>query len=320
MAQITIGIVNWNTKDYLDHLLDSIYKSVCHLQFNIVVVDNGSTDGSVQMLANKHPRVKLIENKINRGFTAACNQIINKLKTDYILLINTDVVVLPDCIDTLYNFMVEKKETAACGPQLLSKDGKIQPSARKFHGLGTILAEVMLPSKLIIFLMRSFNPWNSLREVEYVSGAFIMISKNAIDQIGLFDETFFLYVQEIDWCYRAAKAGWKIYYVPSAKAIHYEGVSTRPITAEAFSLLVKERHQFILKHFGRPKANFLARLLPYAVRFKSFMLIFVLWFNHSYRNKKYVLRNMYKMWCTLGNTVHDGYDNNFNWRTHKPTN
>jgi len=307
-AQITIGIVNWNTKDYLDQLLDSIYESVHDLEYDIIVVDNGSTDGSVQMLKSKHPRVKLIENETNRGFAAPCNQIIGRLRTEYILLVNTDVVVFPGCIDTLYNFMVEKKEAAACGPKLFSKDGKIQPTARRFHGIGTILAETMLPSKPIIFLMRLFNPWNSLREAEYVSAAFIMMRKKAIDHIGPFDDNFVLYVQEIDWCYRAAKAGWKTYYVPKAQAIHYEGVSMRPIAEEAFGRLVKERYHFILKHFGRAKASSLARLLPYAIRFKLLMLKFALWFDHSYRHKEYVLKKMYRMWRGSRNIADNSCD------------
>ncbi len=268
MDRITVGIVSWNTRDLLDQLLASI-RDYCGVRYDAVVVDNRSTDGSVEMLTAKYPQVKVLSNMTNRGFSAACNQIISTLTNKYLLLINTDVIVLDGAIDHLYEFMQTHADVAACGPQLLSKTRARQPSARKIHGPASVIVEVLFPARLIDFLLLRLHQRNTSRQVGYVSGAFMMMRRSAIEEIGAFDESFFLYVQEADWCYRARQRGWSIYYVPTAKSIHYGGQSTRAIETKAAFMLIAERVLFVNKHYGRPKARLTAESIRVILGLKA---------------------------------------------------
>lgn len=258
---ITIGIVNWNTKKLLQDLLDSIYADdTLNAPFEVVVVDNGSTDGSASMIENRYKEARLIKNRKNAGFTVACNQIMRDMKGGLLLLVNTDVVIFPGTISQMVEFMKAHPETGACGCKLLNADGTLQLSAVNFHSLKTILFEQLGLDRLFprsrVFGARSLSYWDhsQVREVGYVSGAFMMIRRAAIEDVGEFDEDFFLYVQEADWCYRASNRGWRIYYFPEVQVIHYGGVSTEPVRREMSWQLHKERLIFFQKHNGRLRA------------------------------------------------------------------
>lgn len=223
-SSTTVIVVNWNGAEYLERLLMS-------LQVNrpdtIVVVDNASSDTSMEILS-QNPNLHLIRNQKNLGFGAAANQGILLTQTPYLLLLNVDTEVLPNAIDKLERFLDENQTTAIVAPQLLNSDGTLQPSCRSFpsiHGLFLYLSYLdrVIPSNYR--LSKEFH--QTTREVDQPMGAGMMIRKQALNEVGLFDPHFFMYMEEVDLCYRIHQHGWKIFYLPEARMIHHGGGSTR---------------------------------------------------------------------------------------------
>jgi GT2 family glycosyltransferase len=223
-AQTTVVIVNWNGAAYLDQLIQSIEREA---PAKIVVVDNNSADRSVSIV-KQFADVHVIENAENRGFGAAANQGIAVAETPNVLILNVDVYAVPGSITALQKFLAETNDAGAVAPRLSFPDGSLQLSCRNF------------PTPFTLFLYLSFLdrifPTNyrlrakdhqSTRSVEQPMGAAIMIRKKVVDQIGGFDETFFLYMEDVDLCERIIREGWKIYYYPAAEFIHDAGGSSR---------------------------------------------------------------------------------------------
>jgi len=267
MAKVTIGLVNWNTRELLREALESLIESSRGISHEIIVVDNASTDGSAEMVKAHFPQVKMIENSENLAFTTGCNQIMSEMNGDYLLLSNTDVKVVGPAVRVLMDFMSTAEGAAACGPKLLNADLSLQYSARRFHTIYTILFEQMglsrhYPrSKVFGKYLMSYWNHNEKRAVEYVSGAFVLMRREAIQQVGEFDEQYYFYAQEADWCKRAGKKGWKIYYVPEAQVIHYGGISTARVKAGMFANLHLDRYIFFRKHNGLVAASVLVLLM-----------------------------------------------------------
>lgn len=223
-TQTTVLIVNWNGAAFLDQLVQSIQHDI---PAKIIVVDNNSADSSIAIL-NKFPDVEVIENAENRGFGAAANQGITVAHTSNVLILNADVYAQPGAISALEKFLAEHNDAGAVAPRLSFPDGSLQPSCRNF------------PTPFTLFLYLSFldrifptkyrlraKDHQSTRSVEQPMGAAIMIRKKVLDQIGGFDETFFLYMEDVDLCERIIREGWKIHYYPTAEFIHYAGGSSR---------------------------------------------------------------------------------------------
>lgn len=227
---ISIIIVNFNQKNLLKQCLKGIELVKPKLDYEIIVVDNASKDGSQKFLEELKTQIKdlkIILNKKNLGFAAGCNLGIKEAKGKYILILNPDIVVLENSIEKLYEFMEENNDVGIAGPKLLNPDKTIQPSCYRYPSWYIpILRRTFLgkfswaKKKLDYYLMADFDHQTE-KEVDWLLGAVLMIRKEMLDEVGLFDERFFLYFEDIDLCRRAKKAGWKVYYYPFSEMFHY---------------------------------------------------------------------------------------------------
>ena len=250
MTDISIIIVNYNTRELLRDCLESVYLSASGLSFEILVVDNASTDQSVAMVREAFPQVRVIENTTNRGFGAANNQAMRAMTGKYALLLNSDTVVSRAAIGELMAFMEDCPEAGmACG-QLLNRDGSKQNSIASFPTLlslitNTTLLEYLFPRK---YPSKRYYHSEAI-EVDSGVGACLIVRKAAIDAVGMFDERYFFFFEETDWARQMKQAGWKIYFVPSARIFHLQGSSIGgkfPSRVEFY----RSRYQYLRKWDG----------------------------------------------------------------------
>lgn len=237
---ISIVIVNWKTPRLLAGCLDSILADPRHDHFEIWVVDNASADESVPMLAQRYPSVRVIANTANVGFPKACNQAIAAASGRHILLLNPDTLVVGDSVSVMADFLDEHPDCGAVGPQVLNTDGSLQLACRRsFPDPMAALFRVTNLSRLFprhpLFAKYNltYQDPSLLLEVDALSGSCMMVRREAINRVGMLDEDWFMYGEEIDWCWRIKQAGWKIFYNPEAVIYHYHGAASRlrPIKA-----------------------------------------------------------------------------------------
>lgn len=255
MIELSIIIVNWNTKDILQMCIESVYKTTQNISFDIIVVDNGSTDGSAAMVQKKFPRVKLIRNKRNLGFAAANNQGIKKAQGLFILLLNSDTIILDNAIRKTVEFMKRKSDAGAVGCKLLNPDYSLQHSCYNFYSffkrviVRKFIPKFFIPLKYQRNLESLITSWDysEVKEVDYVRGAFIMVRNEVFREVGLLDESFFMYGEEKDLCLRMKRAGWRVYFYPEAQIVHLKGTSAKKKTTEishriVTALLFRKKH------------------------------------------------------------------------------
>jgi len=247
---ISVIIVNWNTKDLLRNCLNSVYKTISELIFEIIVVDNFSSDGSVEMLEKEFPSVIRIVNKENRGFGAANNQALKIMKGKYALLLNTDTVLMPEAVNKLWNFCEANDKAAIVCGQLLNADGTKQNSMASFPSLLTLAAN----TSLLEYLFPGRYPSKRYEhaspiEVDSVIGACMMIRKKALDEAGTFDERYFFFFEETDLAYTMRLKGWKIYQVPKSLIYHLQGQSIGNNISSRIEFY-RSRYQFLRKWHG----------------------------------------------------------------------
>lgn len=253
--QLSIIIINYNTRDLLRACLKSVFQQTREIEFEVIVVDNASLDGSREMLEQEFTHVKKIFNTENRGFAAANNQAIKQAKGIYILLLNSDTEVLDGAIQKTAAFMQQHPEASIVGCKLLNADRTIQPSCRSFPSVWNLFSESFFFYKLFartrLFgkYYMSFFDYASTREVDVVMGAFMLIRREVFDAIGHFDEDYFMYAEETDFCYRASKLGYKTYFFSEAAIMHIGGGSTRD-SQKSFDLLHSSLLLFLHKHFN----------------------------------------------------------------------
>lgn len=254
---LSIIIVSYNVEELLKKCIHSLLETVNHIKFEIIVVDNNSSDNTVQMLKNEFPDVIIIENKKNVGFAAANNQGIQISQGEYILLLNPDTLVLPEAINSMLHFMENNKQTGAIGCKILNPDGTLQSSCRNFPTLPRIFFESIglhqLFSKIDLFDGYFLQNWdhNKIREVDSVKGACLMTSSDVLSEIGMLDENFFLFGEEVDLCKRIKQHELKVIFIPDAQIIHYGGQSTEPIAKESLIQSHIARNQFFKKYYGK---------------------------------------------------------------------
>jgi hypothetical protein len=223
---LSIIIVNWNTRDLLRRCLASVEATVRGLSWEVIVVDNASSDGSAAMLRREFPAVRLIENRQNRGFGAANNQALRLMGGRYALLLNSDAILTENAVRELFDFLERTPAAAmACG-QLLNADGSRQNSIGAFPSLLTLLTNAPLLEYLFPrrFPSKRHNYPGPI-EVDSGIGACLMVRKAAIDTVGMFDERYFFFFEETDWARQMRAAGWKSYHVPAAHIFHLQGQS-----------------------------------------------------------------------------------------------
>ncbi|OPY06487.1 MAG: N-acetylglucosaminyl-diphospho-decaprenol L-rhamnosyltransferase [Syntrophaceae bacterium PtaB.Bin038] len=223
---LSIIIVNWNTEELLRNCLRSVYSTIEGLDFEVIVVDNASGDGSVAMLKVEFPQVRRIENYENRGFAAANNQAFRAMAGRYALLLNSDAVLTEGAVRELFVFMEDHPEAVmACG-QLLNADGSKQTSVARFPTIPSLLLNMPLLETLFPDRYPSKRrDYSHPIEVDSCIGACLMVRKSAIDGVGGFDERYFFFFEETDWARTMRQAGGKIYHVPSARIYHLQGKS-----------------------------------------------------------------------------------------------
>lgn len=267
-VDISLVIINWNTRDLLAGCLESLRLNVSafeHLNIDTFVIDNASTDGSVAMIREHFSWVVLIENHENVGFARANNQGIQASTGEYVLLLNSDTVVHPGALEMLLTFMDENPQAGACGPRLLNGDGSLQPSV---HPMLTPAREFWR-----LLFLEGVWPWATYRQerwdvtsprpVEVIKGACLLVRRSTLDQIGLLDESYFMYTEEVDLCYRMAQAGWQLWYVPTAVVTHYGGASSKQLHEQMYLELYRSKVRFYRKFGGSQRAN----------RFKAYLAV-----------------------------------------------
>jgi len=251
---VSIIVVNWNTQDILRDCLRSVYEQGGDVDFEVIVIDNASTDGSVEMVKKDFLQVTLIENSENRGFAAANNQGIAEAQGRYVLLLNSDTVILDKAIEKTVFFADAHLEAAVVGCRVLNHDRTLQPTCFMFPSILNMLLSTTYLYKLFPkskFFGRERMTWwdrNDTKEVDVVTGCFMLVRQKAIQQVGLMDEQFFMYGEETDWCYRFKQAGWKVMFTPVGDIIHLGGQSSRQKRNEMILQLRCSILLFIKKH------------------------------------------------------------------------
>ena len=229
---ISVIIVSWNAKHYLLDCLKSLNSSGPEKSIEIIVVDNASTDGSPEAVERDFPGAQLVRNRTNRGFAAANNIGIEQSNGRYVCLINSDIKVLGNCLERLCDYMDSKSSIGMLGPRILNPDMTFQSSCRRFPSLWNNLCTAIGLSR--IFKQTRFFGGEQmlyfkhdvLSRVDVLAGCFLMVRREALNQVGLLDERFFIYSEDVDWSRRFWNAGWEVVFFPDAQAIHYRGGSS----------------------------------------------------------------------------------------------
>lgn len=253
---LSIVIVNWNTKDLLRDCLDSVIKHTNKAEYEIIVVDNGSADDSVEMVKKNFPLVNVIENTENLGFARANNIGIKVSRGRYICLVNSDIILLDHCLDKLMSFMDSSPGIGMAGPKILNADLTLQHSCRHFPSIWNNLCQSLglnhIFPKSPFFSDWIMNYWNhdSIRSVDALSGCFWMIRRKALEEVGLLDEEFFIYGEDLDFCRRMRNANWDIVFYPGAEAIHLGGASSAAAPIKFYLEMQKADLQYWRKHHG----------------------------------------------------------------------
>ncbi|MCA9994131.1 MAG: glycosyltransferase family 2 protein [Anaerolineales bacterium] len=281
---LSVIIINWNTCKLLVKCLNAIYTYPPSCSFEIIVVDNASTDESLKTVKQQFPDVILITNQENVGFARANNQAIQTSSSDYFLLLNSDAFVGLNSLQSLVAVMDSNPNAAICGPMLLNKDKTFQASFADFPTLKTELIHQLGLAKLLI---SSDYPSHSLsqsliqQKVDWVGGACMIVRRNAIEQAGLLDESFIMYGEEMEWCYRIKQCGWEIIFCPDAKVVHLGGQSSTAMPDWKYIQIQKGTILFFAKHYGLLLARILAFITKSANFAKSTVFFF---YKQVYKN------------------------------------
>jgi GT2 family glycosyltransferase len=250
---LSIAIVSWNTRDILDQCLTSIYETSVGIDLEVIVVDNASADGSSSLVFGKYPQTRLIENTDNVGFARANNQAYALSTGKYFLLLNPDTVCLPNALLRLVTFMEEHPDAGAVGPLVLNPDMTLQYSWARFptlmsESLGRLDRRVRgrAISPSTADEVRAIAPFM----VDWVGGCCLLIRRDAVEQIGLMDESLFMYSEETDWCLRLYRAGWTTWVQPASEVIHLGGQSSSQVPAESAIHLRRSKMAYFRKHYG----------------------------------------------------------------------
>lgn len=266
---LSIVIVNWNTQADLKNCLTSIYQHSPKCSYEVIAVDNASDDDSVSMIKKLFQEVIIIHNVTNIGFAKACNQGIAISKGHYVLFINPDILIINDSINKLLTFAESHQNADVFGCRILGQDKKLQQSCFMFPSLLNILIWGLCLHRLLpfnkLFGRQDMTWWhgNDERHVDVIKGCFLLVRQELFSKIGMFDEDYFIYAEETDFCYRCKQAGHDILFTPSAEVIHIGGRSTKQTPFSMKLQLYKNLSLYFKKHHSKLKylvANFLISL------------------------------------------------------------
>jgi GT2 family glycosyltransferase/lipopolysaccharide/colanic/teichoic acid biosynthesis glycosyltransferase len=253
---LSVIIVNYNVRAFLETCLRSLAKALDSIEGEVIVVDNASDDGSVEMLKQKFPAVKIIINDRNIGFAAANNRALKDANGKYILLLNPDTVVQEDTLRVMCDFLDRDESVGLAGCKILNPDGSLQLACRRSYPTPWVAFTKIVGLSTLFPMSKLFGRYNlayldpdGSYEVDAVSGSFMFIRRSLIADVGELDEQFFMYGEDLDLCYRIKKAGWKIYYVHSTKVIHYKGESVRRSDIDEVKVFYEAMRLFVRKHY-----------------------------------------------------------------------
>ena len=277
-VMVSVVIVSWNARKFLEECLESLAAGACSYPMEVIVVDNASTDGSPELVQQRFPNVRLIQTGANLGFAKGNNVGIRESRGRYLCLVNSDVRVLTGCITRLVDFMEGHPKTGMVGPRIIGGDGKLQRSCRGFPSLGNMfcralaLDEIFPHSAWAGGYLMPFWDHDTLRQVDILSGCFWLVRREALEQVGLLDEAFFMYGEDMDWCKRFSLQGWDLMFVPAAEAIHYGGGSSANAPLRFYIEKLRADFQYWRKHSGwcAQRCYFLITCLHHVVRMAGF--------------------------------------------------
>lgn len=274
--KLSIIIVNYNVEYFLEQCLHSVRKACKNIECDVYVVDNNSVDGSVEMVAEKFPEVILIANKDNPGFSKANNQAIQISKAEYVLLLNPDTVVEEDTFEKVVDFMDQHPDAGGLGVKMIDGKGNFLPESKrglptpavafyKIFGLSKLFPK---SKKFAKYHLGHLNN-DETHEIDVLSGAFMLMRKETLDKIGLLDETFFMYGEDIDLSYRITLGGYKNYYYPETSIIHYKGESTKKGSLNYVFVFYNAMIIFAKKHFSQKHASIFSLLINIAIYLRA---------------------------------------------------
>lgn len=266
--KLSIVIVNYNTRDLLRACLLSVQRSETAPPLELFVVDNASTDGSARMVATEFPDLQLIESGVNGGYARANNMALERCRGEYLLLLNPDTEVPPDALRRMVDFMDAHPEAGAAGPKLVRPDGSLDLACRRSFPSPEVSFYRMLGLSKLFPRSRRFGRYNLTylnpdepAEVDSVVGAFMIVRSRAAGEVGLLDEAFFMYGEDLDWAYRIKSRGWKILYNPRVVVLHHKGASSRRHSRKSIVEFYRAMHVFYLKHYSRGTNGLLGALI-----------------------------------------------------------
>ncbi len=278
--KLSVIIVNYNVKHFLEQCLYSVRKATKGIDVETWVVDNNSVDGSIEMLKEKFPEVKLIENKKNAGFSVANNQAIKQASGEYILLLNPDTIVEEETFTKTIAFMDEHPDAGALGVKMIDGTGHFLPESKRALPTPEVafykifgLSKLFPKSKKFGKYHLTYLSQDEVNKVDILSGAFMLMRKAALDKAGLLDETFFMYGEDIDMSYRITQAGYSNYYFPLTRIIHYKGESTKKSSVNYVIVFYNAMRIFAQKHFAHKNARLFSILMNMAIFFRASIAI-----------------------------------------------
>ncbi len=266
---ISVVIVSYNVSSFLDQALTTLKDSAGGLEYEVFVVDNASSDDSIDMVKKKHPQVRLIENVDNVGFAKANNQALKQVTGRYILLLNPDTVLSHDTLRVMIEFLDNRPGAGAAGCKIINPDGSLQLACRRGFPTPGVAFFKMVGLSNLFPRSKTFGAYNltyldpdTITEVDALSGSFMMLRKDVLDEVGFLDEDFFMYGEDLDLCYRIKQGGWKIYYVPSTEIIHFKGESSKTVPSmKSIHDFYDAMQIFVGKHYSVRSWNVFPRRL-----------------------------------------------------------
>lgn len=274
--KLSIIIVNYNVEHFLEQALISVYKALNGIEAEVIVVDNNSVDHSLTMLAEKFPQVRVMANKENVGFAKANNQAIRESTGEYVLLLNPDTVVEEDTFEKCLAFMDETPDAGGLGVKMVNGQGEFLPESKRGIPLPSVAFYKLFGLSKLFPHSRKFGTYHltylsndEIHSVEVLSGAFMLLRRSVLDKIGLLDEDYFMYGEDIDLSYRILKGGYKNYYFPKTRIIHYKGESTKKGSLNYVHVFYKAMQIFASKHFSKNNAKLFNFLINCAIWFRA---------------------------------------------------
>ncbi|MFT5666475.1 MAG: GT2 family glycosyltransferase [Vicingaceae bacterium] len=270
--KLSVIIVNYNVQYFLENCLNSVYNSSAIIDFEVFVVDNNSVDGSLKMLAEKFPQTKVIANKDNRGFSVANNQAIKEAKGEYVLLLNPDTVVEENTFKVCCDFFDSHEKAGGLGVKMLDGKGNFLPESKRGLPTPAVAFYKIFGVTNLFPKSEKFGQYHlghlskeDNHQIEILSGAFMMMRKSVLDEIGLLDESFFMYGEDIDLSYRITQAGYSNHYLADTQIIHYKGESTKKSSINYVFVFYRAMAIFAKKHFSNKNAQLFSTLINFAI-------------------------------------------------------